>query len=177
MRKSLAVFFLCIILLNTAGYYLLFEGWKWHHSIAWSFDEDGSNSQQVIIEIPLNVPYVVQVKDWEKADGQFEYKGEVYRITKQKLTLDAVYIACVKDSENSRINQQLEDFAQTFSDRPGDSKQSAKVFPGFIKEYVSSAVAITTSTSGWFVQSPGKLQLQSLVDSYYASIIHPPERA
>jgi hypothetical protein len=177
MRRSLAIFFLGVILLNTAGYYLVFEGWKWHNSVAWSFDEDSSNGQEVIIEIPINVPYVAHVRDWEKADGQFEYNGQSYRITKQKLTLDAVYIACVKDKEASRINQQLEDFAQTFSDKPVDGKQNAKAFPGFIKEYVSAVITVKPSNAGYRIEMSYNEEAQVLVPSYFASIIHPPERA
>ncbi|HWA33014.1 MAG TPA: hypothetical protein VG737_02740 [Cyclobacteriaceae bacterium] len=177
MRRALAIFFLGIILLNTAGYYLVFEGWKWHNSIAWSFDENASNAQEVIIEIPVNVPYVAQVRDWEKADGQFEHNGESYRITKQKLTLDAVYIACVKDNEASRINQQLEDFAQTFSDKPVDGKQNAKAFTGFIKEYVSTVITVKASSPGYCINTSYSSEAQVLVPSYSASVIHPPERA
>ncbi len=177
MRRAIAILFLGIILLNTAGYYLVFEGWKWHNSIAWSFDENASNAQEVIVEIPVNVPYVAQVKEWEKADGQFEYNGESYRITKQRLTLDAVYIACVKDNEASRINQQLEDFAKTFSDQPTDGKQNAKSIPGFIKEYVSAVITLKSLHEGFSVNTSYNSEAQVLVPSFSASIIHPPERA
>ena len=177
MRKSLAIFFLFIIMLNTAGYYLVFEGWKWRNSITWSFDENSSASQEMIVKVPITMPYAMHEKDWEKSDGQFEYKGEVYRIVKQKVTPDAVYIACVKDQESSRLNEQLEDFAKTFSDKPGDAKQSAKAFPRFMKEYISDAVSIKSSIVGWSLESTFVLAPQSIVSSFSASIIHPPERA
>ena len=176
MRKPIAFFFLFIIMLNIAGYYLVIEGWQWHNSISWSFDEDASNSQELIVEIPLNVPYATQEKDWEKAEGRFEYKGEVYRIVKLKLTLEAVYVACVKDSESSRIKQQLEDFAKTFTDKPLDAKQSVKSVPGFIKEYVSNVVSVKPSVAGWSQAVAYLLPSQSLVPSFFASIVHPPER-
>lgn len=176
MRKTLAIFFLSIILLNIAGYYLVFEGWKYHNSISWSFDEEASNAQELIVEIPVNVPYATQAKDWEKADGQFEYQGDMYRIVKQKLTLDAVYIACVKDNEGNRIKQQLEDFVKSFTDKPGDAKQSVKSFPGFIKEYVSNIVSVKSSVLGWSLAVAFVLPAQSLVPSFSVSIVHPPER-
>lgn len=176
MRKSIASVFLFIIMLNIAGYYLVIEGWQWHNSISWSFDEGASNSQELIVEIPLNVPYATQEKEWEKAEGQFEYNGDVYRIVKQKLTLEAVYIACVKDSESSRIKQQLEDFAKTFTDKPSDAKQGVKSLPGFIKEYVTQAISVKPSVIGWSVAIAYNLLPQSLVPAFLASIVHPPER-
>lgn len=176
MRKPIAFFFLFIIMLNIAGYYLVMEGWQWHNSISWSFDEDASNAQELIVEIPLNVPYATQEKDWEKAEGQFEYKGDVYRIVKQRLTLEAVYIACVKDSESSHIKQQLEDFANAFTDKPDGNKQSVNSFPGFIKEYVAHAITVKSSVTGWSLSVAFIPPSQSLVPSFFASIVHPPER-
>lgn len=176
MRRSLAIFFLFIVLFNIAGYYLVFEGWKWHNSVTWSFDESTSGSPELIIEIPLvNVQYASQEKDWERADGPFEYNGDVYRIIKKRLTLDALFIDCVKDNENSRINDQLEDFANTFTDNPVDGKGSVKHFPGFIKEYVLHFTTIN-STTGWSQVVKYILPPQSLVPSFFSSIVHPPER-
>jgi len=175
VRRPFAIFFLVIILLNTAGYYLVFEGWKWHNSLTWSFDEGVSNPE-LIVKIPFNVPYATD-NEWEKGDGQFEYKGEVYRIVRQKLTLDAVYIALVKDQEGSRINEQQGDFAKTFSDTPAGTKQGTKVLPGFIKEYIHGKVSIEESVLGWFATTSPAVLLDSLVPSFHASIVHPPERA
>ena len=176
MRKFLAVFFLSIILLNTAGYYLFFEGLRYHSSITWSFDEDDSNGQEVIVKIPMNVPYFSQERDWEKAEGQFEYQGEIYRMVRQKLTLDAIYIGCVEDKEGNLIQQQLADFAKTFTDKEGDSKQSVKSFQGFIKEYLSNTVAVKPSVPGWSSTLAYSIRHQLLVPSFFASIVHPPER-
>jgi hypothetical protein len=176
MRKALAIFFLSIILLNIAGYYLVFEGWKWHNSITWSFDENASNAHELIVEIPLNVPYATQERDWESADGQFEHKGEIYRIVRHKITTDAIFIACVKDNESSRINDQLQDFAKTFTDKPLDGKQNVKAFPSFIKEYVSQVVTVRSSVSGWSQSVAFTIPAQTLIPSFFSSIVHPPER-
>ncbi len=176
MRKAVALFFLFIITLNIAGYYLVFEGWKYHNSVTWSFDQDNSNTEEVIIKLPMNIPYATQDKDWEKADGEFEYQGDTYRMVKQKVTMDAVYIACVKDNEGSKINQQLEDLAQTFTDNPVGAKQSLKSVPGFIKEYVSNVISVKPSVVGWSVEVAYIAAPQSLVPSFSASIVHPPER-
>ncbi len=176
MRKFLAVFFLCIVLLNTAGYYLFFEGLRYHNSITWSFDEDDSNGQEVVVKIPMNVPYFSQEREWEKAEGQFEYQGDMYRIVRQKLTLDAAYIACVKDKESNLIKQQLADFAKTFTDKEGDSKQSMKSFPGFTKEYLSHTIGVKPSVPGWSSTLDYTAPPQSLASSFFASIVHPPER-
>jgi hypothetical protein len=176
MRKSFAYFFLAVILLNIAGYYLVFEGWKWHNEMSWSLDKTTYSGQELILEIPLQVPYATQERDWESSSGNFEYKGESYRIIKQKISLDAVFIACVKDNEGSRINDQLEDFVKTFTDKPVDGKQDVKAFSGFIKEYVSHVIGINHSVTGWVLSIAQPEATRDLVPSYAPSIVHPPER-
>ncbi|MEJ0056556.1 MAG: hypothetical protein WDN75_13430 [Bacteroidota bacterium] len=176
MRKAVALFFLFIITLNIAGYYLVFEGWKYHNSVTWVFDSDNSNAQEFIVKLPMNIPYATQEKDWEKADGEFEYQGEMYRVVKQKVGLDAIYIACVKDNEGSKINQQQEEVAKTFSDKPGDARQSVKSVPNFIKEYVSNVISVRPSVAGWSSEIASVVASQNLIPSFSVSIVHPPER-
>ena len=123
----------------------------------------------------MDLPYGTE-GEWEKAEGQFEHKGEMYRIVKHKFNLGSVFIACVKDSETTRINQQLEDFAQTFSDKPVDAKQNTKSVPSFIKEYISNVVSVKPSVVGWSLEVAHFQAPQSLVPSFSSSIVHPPER-
>lgn len=175
MKKSIAFFFLAVILLNVAGYYLVIEGWKMHHNASWSLDEATSPGQELILEIPLEVPYATQDHDWESTEGQFEYHGESYRIIKQKVTLNSVFIACVKDNENNRINDQLEDFVKSFTDKPSNGKQEAKAFSGFIKEYVSHVIRLNPSVSGWSQEVVQVTVSPDLIPSFVSTIINPPE--
>ncbi len=175
MKKSIAFFFLAVILLNVAGYYLVIEGWKMHHNASWSLEETTVPGQELILEIPLEVPYATQDHDWESSAGQFEYHGETYRIIKQKVTLNSVLIACVKDSESNRINDQLEDFVKSFTDKPSNGKQEAKAFTGFIKEYVSPIIRLNPSVSGWSLEVAQVNYSNDLTPSFVASIINPPE--
>ncbi|HNP78800.1 MAG: hypothetical protein U0289_08250 [Cyclobacteriaceae bacterium] len=175
MKKSIAFFFLAVILLNVAGYYLVIEGWKMHHNASWSLEETTVPGQELILEIPLEVPYATQDHDWESSAGQFEYHGETYRIIKQKVTLNSVLIACVKDSESNRINDQLEDFVKSFTDKPSNGKQEAKAFSGFIKEYVSPIIRLNPSVSGWSLEVAQVNYSNDLTPSFVASIINPPE--
>lgn len=176
MKRALAFFFLSVILLNIAGYYLVFEGLKYHVSVTWLVDEDVPNSPEMIIQIPMRNSSEVQYRNWEKASGQFDYEGETYRIVMQKYTQDAVYIACVKDQNISRINQQLEDFAQTFTDKPVDAKQSVKSLTGFIKDYLPCMISVRQSVVGWYSETSYNLEGQSLIPTFSPSIVHPPER-
>lgn len=175
MKRGFALFFLFVILLNIAGYYLLMEGWKWHVSVSWSDAENQKENQEMIVRIPITVPYNTQNGEWQSAEGQFEYLGEVYRITKQKVDLDAVLLACVKDAESKLINQHLEEFVKSFTDKPSDGKQQTRVFPGFIKEYISQHILLTSGHNGWYQQRSLSTLVDQLASTFEFSILLPPE--
>lgn len=175
MKRAVAIGMLVLILLNTAGYYLVFQGWKWHNALTWTPDETANEA--LIVKVPFAVPYANESDEWTPAQGKYEHEGKSYRIVKQKLTPDAVYIALVADEAGNRINERMADFAKTFSDKPVESKQNAKVFPSFIKEYVSERILVRTVVNGWSQTKQPVIYILSLVPTFVSSIVHPPERA
>ncbi len=81
---------------------------------------------------------------------------------------------CVKDEASSKINQTLEDFVQSFSGQQDDSQRQV-VAPGFIKDYVDTAISLTNSVNGWEMEVAGISAPQHFFDCYYASIVNPPD--
>jgi len=177
MRKSLAYSALFIILLNIAGYYLVYEGLRVYNDNLWSFNENAGYMPEMIIRIPVNYHGSSDSKSWEKADGKFEHDGQVFRIVSKKLTHDALYMACVKDQAGTRIRQQVEEFAESFTDQPVNSRQSTKTISGFIKDYLVAHITIQSSVAGWKSEVLRSLQAKYFVSTFSSSIIHPPERA
>ena len=176
MRRAFAIFFLVLVLLNTAGYYLVFQGMKWHNAL--TFTPDGSSSEELIVKIPFAVPYSKDADEWTPAQGRYEHEGQSYQIVRQRLAMDAVYLALVKDAEATRINSEMADFAKTFSDKQTESKQqSAKVFPSIMKEYISDRILVRTVDEGWTQLQPPAIHFVFIVHSFVSSVIHPPERA
>ena len=175
MKRAVAIGLLVLILLNTAGYYLVFQGWKLHNAMTWTPDEDAFG--ELIVKIPFEVPYATESGEWTSAQGRYEHQGKYYQIVKQKLTLDAIYIALVPDEQTNRIDERMNDFAKSFSDKPSEAKQNAKVFPSFIKEYVSERIFMRTLENGWTQEQLLVNQTSELVPTFVSSIVHPPERA
>ena len=177
MRKSLAYGALIIILLNIAGYYLVYEGLRVYNDNLWSFNENAGYMPEMIIRIPVHYHGTSEATAWEKADGKIEHDGQVFRIVSKKITRDALYMACVKDQEGTRIRQQVEEFAESFTDKPGDSGQSTKTISGFIKDYLVQSISIKSVVAGWESEMLATLGAKQFISSYSSAIIHPPERA
>jgi hypothetical protein len=179
VKKLLTLFLLALFLLNVLGYYGVFVGLqvKSGQAMRDRFDsENYSAEQQLTIKVPITIPYATDSRGYERVDGEFEHKGQVYRLIKQKLQSDTLFIVCIKDNQAAKINQALADYVKTFTDKPESSKQSSGPMFKFSKDYLSKTIEITSSSIGW------AYFLSFATKSYYAlagvqDSVSPPPRA
>ena len=178
MKKLTSLVLIVLVLLNVMGYYGVFVGLEYQHGRRMSekFDTDIYNASEAItIKIPITIPYATE-SDFRRVDGKFEYKGEVYRMVKQRILNGDLYLVCVKDVEGRQIAQALKDYVKTFSDKAADAKSQSKTQITFIKDYIPSSCSIGNSTEGWMSVVCNRPLTHLFADSFFASIIHPPER-
>jgi hypothetical protein len=169
-----------LILLNVLGYYGIFVGLGYRNSqeVTRQIDSDRySESNTVLIKVPLSIPYAANT-EYERVDGEFSHEGQVYRLVKQKLVNDTLFVVCLKDEKGTAINRALTDYVKTFSDKPVDSKSNQKDQFSFVKEYVVRDVAGTVIGASFWERDLIASRLDAVfIDSFSASVIHPPERA
>ncbi len=178
MKRLFALVILNIFLLNVLGYYGVLLGLKTAsgHDLTERLNSDKYDlGATVTFKVPLAVPYGTDSKSYERVDGEFEKDGEIYRLVKQRFFQDTLYIVCIKDEKTTRINNALEDFVQSFAGHEDDSQQSAA--PGMIKDYVNTVITLTTAVTGWEKDVIQVSATEYFFDSYFASIVHPPDRA
>jgi hypothetical protein len=161
------------------GYYAVFLGLQFQNDLqviktfdAGKFD----NSHTVTIKIPVSIPYMADQTDFERVDGQFAYEGEFYRTIKQKYAADTLTIVCYKDNDTKIIQNALTDYVKTFTDKPNDQKDNAKIV-SFIKDYIAQPFFIISTSDGWQSNVIKNTFYTGLISSFYASINHPPERS
>jgi hypothetical protein len=179
VKRLFAIVVLNLFLLNVLGYYGVLLGLK---AASGNDLTERLNSDMydlgatVTFKIPLAIPYGIDSKNYESVTGQFEKDGEVYRMVKQRLYQDILYIVCIKDERTSKINSALEDFVQSFAGQEGDGQQKTSS-PGFIKDYVDTQIRLTNIITGWEKELVKMSVPRYFFDSYSASIVHPPDRS
>ena len=141
-----------------------------------TFDEGNYHHQEITFKIPLTVPYSTDSREYNRVDGEFEHNGEVYRLVKQRLQSDTLYIVCVKDNTSKQINQALEDYVKTFSDNPVSSKGNSKTVQNFIKDFISQSISIEEQTSGW-QKTISYYSVEHQYELVSSSLTGPPPRA
>ena len=176
MKRLVAIVILNVFLLNVLGYYGVLVSLKKSaaQNLTEKLDSDMYDlGSTVTFKVALTVPYAVDSETYERVNGEFEKDGIVYRMVKQRLYHDTLYIVCIKDDMASKINRALAEFVQSFAGQADDGQQTA-ASPGLIKDYVNTTIALTPFIGGWEIEVARTSAPQYFFDSYFASIVHPP---
>ncbi len=138
---------------------------------------DYSDDETVTLKVPMAIPYHIDSEEYERVDGEIEHQGEFYRLVKQKLEKDTLYIVCIKDKEGKRLNKALADYVKTFTDKPTNaSHHNTNVTSTFIKDYLPQSFSVENSSMGWTQEVGVSSSPVVLLSSFSVSIVHPPER-
>jgi hypothetical protein len=153
VKKGITISVLILFLLNAVGLYGILVGlqFKFAAEANKELDDDlYSTTDAITIQVPLSLPYSIEEQDYHRVTGEFEHQGEIYRLVKQKLNRDTLYIVCIKDSKSKKINQALADYVKTFTDRPFNAKQhGTKLIYSIIKDFLNTGIKIENDSDGW----------------------------
>ena len=154
MQRVAAIAFLLVFLFNVGGYYFLFYGltYQSNKKLAQRFDnEEYSDSETITLAIPISLPYPLFTDDYQRITGDFDYNGEHYKLIKQKLEGDTLYVVCYKDHASKRIKDAFSDFAKFSNDLPLSSKNSLTFMGKLMKDYEPVQQPRLLQNSGWSI--------------------------
>ena len=100
--------------------------------------DDYSEKDLMVLTIPMSLPYPAMGNSYERVNGEFTHKGKNYKLVKQKIENDTVFIVCMLDRKASKIASALSDYSKVANDVPVDSKQAVSVLSKLYKEYNTS---------------------------------------
>ena len=137
------------------------------------FDEGTYDaSRSVVIKLPIAIPYV-DSRGFERIDGTFEYKGDFYRLIKQKFQNDTLHIVCIKDERHKEIHKELIRYTETFGDQNGSVTKTMD----FIKDYLPNTTGISRLSEGWEQLLNRRSLILNFPDSYHHNVFTPPRHA
>lgn len=151
MKRLVSILLLLIFLFNVGGYYIVFIGL--HHRsdllLTKKIESDQfSDDELVELKIPVTLPYPIFENGFERVDGKFEHNGIFYKLVKQKLERDTVYIVCVRDIESREIAKTLKDYVAKTNDLPLNSK-ALNIFGKFLKDFQNTESSTLDQRNGW----------------------------
>jgi hypothetical protein len=141
-----------IFLFNVGGYYLLFWGLKSQakSNLLHRLDADQYLSDEtIILSIPLSLPYPIHAANYERAHGEFEYKGDSYHLVKQKIENDTLFAVCIKDQQRKKLDHVMNEYANLTNSLPASTKNTLDLLGKLFKDYTPSIFSLQTSFLAW----------------------------
>ena len=146
IKRLLSSFLFALFLFNVVGYYGVF--WlareRSNAQLIQRIDNDRYLMDELItIKYPLSLPYPSASKEYERVHGSFQHEGNFYKLIKQKLEKDTLYIVCIKDHQEKKLFNAMADYTRAANNIPANSK-TMKLLGGFAKDFeTTQAVEIT----------------------------------
>jgi hypothetical protein len=153
VKKVLATLILVVFLFNVGGYYLLFWGLdvSAKAKLAQRLNaDDYSELETFEFKIPLNIPYPIQDRGFDRVAGEFEFNGEFYELVKQKYENDTLHIVCVKNKAKQKLTQVFEKYARVSNDADGAASNAGNdLLSKIVKDFNSPSLAEIVKADGW----------------------------
>jgi len=179
LRRTLAITLLAVFLFQLVGYYFVYLGLTIHanKSLITRLDShDYSIEQTLTLKIPFTLPYWTDKEQFERVDGDFEYQGQFYKLVKQKLLNDTLYVVCIKNHDKKQLFDALAEYIKFSSDSPV-SKQALKLWGSIVKDYLPNAEITLSHCGGWSITNEFARDQFSLIASPLTFVISPPPEA
>lgn len=181
LKRTAAIFFLCIFCLNLLGYRYIFDYLEKKHDQQFEADLDDDQydeSSLISIKAALSIPYSYLSKSgkFERWKGEIEIGGIKYKYVKRRFYSDSIELLCIPNLTATKLKEARQDFFRISNDLPSNTgkKQDAgqrPVFKNLLSEYCEPVsdwnLAIASlkhdyqSSYGWFIptytgDSPGQ---------------------
>jgi hypothetical protein len=168
---------LALMVLNTVGYYSFLIAIR-DHTLHNSSERLRSNMEErggnLILKLPLSLPYSPGSEEYQSASGSFTFEGQIYQRVMQKIYRDTLYIVCVHDQKSTDVNNKIVEYTKSFTGDETQPEAGVILIGSFSKYFVTTLHPIQSRDGGWF----RTLEHKKDVDDHYLHlpffIFHPP---
>lgn len=75
-----------------------------------------TDKELITIKIPINLPYHTDWANFERVDGEVNFKGKIYKYVKQKIQRDTLIMLCINNQEKVEINKKRDNYVKKIND-------------------------------------------------------------
>ncbi len=125
LKKILAILFLSIYLFNLIGYSFLFQYLieDANTQLVQRLDKNIYDKTDLVeVKLPMSLPYLSDMKNFERVDGQVELNGIHYNYVQRKMAHDTLYLLCLPNFAKTDLYNAKADFEKNNSDNPTSKK-------------------------------------------------------
>ena len=130
----------------------MFVGLKFraHHDVLQSIDNGTyAGSNEITLTIPIDLPYPMYEDEFKRVTGDFKYQGVHYKLVKQKLQHDKLIVVCIKDENQTKIDNTLSKVARAVNDQENSSKTALTVLAKIFKDFQTTESTLIAPGNRW----------------------------
>ena len=169
---------IALFLFNVGGYYLVFLGLRHQSNIELRARLDAerySREDLIELKLPVTLPYPLQQQGFQRVDGKFEYNGQFFKLVKQKIENDTLYIVCIRNDEEKSLVNAFRDYVKLVVDVPSSSKKSPTLRFKFLTDFECVAAGKMLVNGGWSASIIFSEKNFNLISRSYPILSPPPE--
>ncbi|WAC10156.1 hypothetical protein [Dyadobacter pollutisoli] len=142
MRRILSILLLGLLLYNMVGYSVVYlsEEKQTVSAVGKDFIQQSSGTEDIVIKVPVAVPYQNNWEAPQPAQGLIEHEGRFYQMKSQQLVNDTLIVRCEYDQS---ARERFSDLASKINDQvTGNNNAPEKdthslILKNFLKEYMA----------------------------------------
>lgn len=126
MKKLVATGLLVAILFNIVGYriFFLYLEREANLRIESKIETLSHLDRELItVKIPINLPYQIDWKGFERVDGEVSVNGKIYRYVKQRVYRDTLILLCLNDKEKTSLKKRAAEYFQQVNDLTAETNK------------------------------------------------------
>lgn len=181
MRKSATIILLLVLVFNMIGYraWFYYAEQRSDAAIESRLDKNQYNETDLVsLTIPLNNPYQIDQKTFERVNGEINLSGKTFRYVKRKVADGNLVLLCIPDGHKMMLKNAKSDFGKLVADIPNNSKGSSrsglqKLFNGSDYTFQGANENINRRVNEKTVY--GRFSLTTFSDPHIASPGKPPQ--
>lgn len=158
------------------GYHLVFWALRSQAKIdlLHRLDAEAYSSEHVVVlTLPVSLPYPIHDPGYERAQGEVEYNGEYYQLVKQKVEHDTLFMVCVKDPNQKRLDKTLNEYTNLANGLPTSTKHTMDLLGKLFKDYTGTEFLALSFTQSQ-LQAIFIVRTDVLIHSQIQSVDSPP---
>lgn len=132
-------------------------------------------SETLVLSLPLTLPYPIYQSDYERVYGDFSYQGTEYKLVKQKLENDTLFIVCIRDEAATRLSKTQADFEDLTQSLPSTSRSTQDFISKLCKDYTALEGIALNSDQVFLYSLTQGIYTPSLLAIYIATEGPPPK--
>lgn len=185
MRRIISILLLGLLLYNMVGYSIVYLSEERYtiSSVGKDLVEQAAGSADIVIKVPVAVPYQTNWDAPEPVQGQIEHEGQFYQMKSRQLINDTLYVRCEFDQNaRDRFSDLVSKINDQVTGQATGSQQDAhsSILKNFLKEYMTAGRQHVFYVLEWEPSKNMALQFpvrSILPERYYAIPSPPPDLA